>query len=282
MGVDLFFAISGLLITSQLLEDGNLRRFYIRRAFRILPPALLYLGTVLVFHLTNVTDVLHCLLFLRNYGGGPWYTGHFWSLSLEEQFYLIWPLLLICAHKRANLVAVLVIAAVCAWRTYAWTHGEVFYVRTEQRCDGLLWGCLSAFCLKKGTVRVGPLLSGACLVAGVMVWSIPGFLPVMPMLLSLGILGTVQNPQSIFSRALESKPLVWIGQRSYGIYLWQELLLFLAIPLTFRLVLVFLWPSALYRWFETPLRKVGRSLAGQVAGNVRSFAVAAPLQIKVG
>ncbi|HUK18095.1 MAG TPA: acyltransferase [Bryobacteraceae bacterium] len=262
-GVDVFFAISGLLITSQLLEDGNLRRFYIRRAFRILPAAALYLVVVLLLGLTNGADFRHCLLISRNYSLGTLYTGHFWSLSLEEQFYLVWPITLMLSGKRARVLALVCILAVCVWRPIVWWHWGAGYEHTDQRCDGLLWGCLAAFWLRSAKFGIGRVPSAACMAAAIAVWGVRLFLPFMPALLAVGVLGTVQSPCWAFSRLLDSKVLVWIGQRSYGIYLWQQLLIFapVRIPMAVRLVLVFLWPAVLYRYFETPLRQMGRRIA---------------------
>src|SRR4051812_354276 len=114
-GVNLFFAISGLLITSRLLEEWDntgsvsLRRFYTRRAFRILPPALLYLACVALLGVFGFLpmvreEFLAATLFFRNYlpvilgpNGAGFFTSHYWSLGVEEHFYLFWPALLLVA-----------------------------------------------------------------------------------------------------------------------------------------------------------------------------------------
>jgi peptidoglycan/LPS O-acetylase OafA/YrhL len=280
IGVDVFFAISGLLITSQLLVDGHLGRFYIRRAFRILPPAVLYLAAAGLLGLASRPEILHCLLIVRNYiGAGTGFTAHFWSLSLEEQFYLVWPLLLLLSGKRGQAVALAGIAAVCVWRYYAWWYIGLSYMHTDQRCDGLLWGCVAAYCLREGKLKIGRLPAVAALTAGAFLWSVPLFFPLTPMLLAVGVLGTVQQPEWGFSRFLESKALVWVGQRSYGIYLWQQLFLFAPwrIPMVARLALVFLVPAILYRYFETPLRLWGRRLAQQVGKSNRPATGSLPL-----
>src|SRR4051794_40093593 len=92
LGVSIFFALSGLLICNRLLAEHHksdridLRAFYIRRAFRILPPALVFLATLavvsaLVVPLAYSSELLSCLFFWRNYyTSAGWYTGHFWSL----------------------------------------------------------------------------------------------------------------------------------------------------------------------------------------------------------
>src|SRR5262249_54819702 len=132
IGVDLFFGLSGFLIGTRLLEERrrtariHLVAFYIRRSFRILPPYLAYLVALTALAAVGVLatpgrELASCLLFVRNYliptAGGGWYTGHFWSLAVEEHFYLIWPVLLIVwgARNAAWKVAMLA-GAVAAWR----------------------------------------------------------------------------------------------------------------------------------------------------------------------
>lgn len=261
MGVDIFFAVSGLLITTQLLQDSDLKRFYIRRAFRILPPVFLYLGAVFALHLIDSRDLWHCLSMLRNYGTGSEYTTHFWTLSLEEQFYLAWPLVLLLSGKRAPKVAIAGIIAVCAWRAFAW-HLGMNYSRTDMRSDGLLWGCVSAFVLRTGDIKFGKFIPAICVVCAFFVWSIPIFMPVMPIMWTCAVLGTVQKPTWAFSRLLEWRPLVWIGQRSYGIYVWQSLFIFVPvpIPMTVKIAAVIVWSAVLYEYVESPLRSIGRTL----------------------
>jgi peptidoglycan/LPS O-acetylase OafA/YrhL len=277
MGVDIFFAISGLLITSQLLENSNLKHFYIRRAFRILPPAMLYLAVVFALGLIGRTEVMQCLLIHRNYTDGTVFGGHFWSLSLEEQFYLVWPLILVFAGERAPGVAFAVIVCVGAWRGFALSHESLWYIRTELRCDGLLWGCLSAFWLRREIVKPRQWQCIGLMLMAVVIWASPVFLPVMPLFVTLAVLGTVQQPSWQLSRLLESKPLVWIGQRSYGIYLWQQLFIFAPVrmPIVLRLAAAFLWPALLYRFMESPLRDLGRRLA-RPFGRPKAAAIAEP------
>src|ERR1700737_1886195 len=110
LGVDIFFAISGILICSRLLTEEHSqgfisrRNFYVRRAFRILPPAAVFLAMLLLLKVTvhfpvALPEVLASLFFVRNYASTflhfqtiyPFYTSHFWSLAIEENFYLLLP-----------------------------------------------------------------------------------------------------------------------------------------------------------------------------------------------
>jgi peptidoglycan/LPS O-acetylase OafA/YrhL len=99
-GVQMFFVISGYLITTILLKEHHrtatidLRQFYIRRAYRILPPASVFMLFVLVMYWRQFRwiDIGAMLLYLINYDSGrPWVIGHLWSLGVEEQFYFLWP-----------------------------------------------------------------------------------------------------------------------------------------------------------------------------------------------
>ena len=121
-GVQAFFVLSGFLITTLLLRERgktgriSLSAFYRRRAYRILPALFVFLAVVSVLAVTRVIDglgprdIISPALFLRDYWplDGSWWTGHIWSLSVEEQFYVLWPLAVILMPRRVA-VKVLVI-----------------------------------------------------------------------------------------------------------------------------------------------------------------------------
>ncbi|HLB08176.1 MAG TPA: acyltransferase, partial [Gemmatimonadaceae bacterium] len=178
-GVNLFFAISGLLITSRLLEEWDtagrvsLKRFYIRRAFRILPPALLYLACVALLGAIGLLPVVReefvaATLFYRNYlpailgpGGAGFFTSHYWSLGVEEHFYLFWPaLLLFAGRKRALPVAIVVAVLVAVWRHFeAWREimlynaiQPTYFARSDTRIDSIMWGVVAALALSRPDV----------------------------------------------------------------------------------------------------------------------------------
>jgi peptidoglycan/LPS O-acetylase OafA/YrhL len=251
LGVPIFFAISGFLITSLLLEElaqtGNisLRRFYIRRCFRILPAYYAALAGICVAGLfaglaVNYGDLPSCLLFYRNYmplGGdfaGGFYTAHFWSLAVEEHFYLMWPLLLLLLKpKRASQVALILALTVFAWRhTFPLLFpGKSYLSRTDVSIDGLMWGCLAAIYLPE-IKRLGARLrfSQLWIPAGALVFFAEALhlrvlLALEMVLLPTLILTTVLQPESLLGRFLELRPLRWIGSLSYSLYLWQMLFL---------------------------------------------------------
>lgn len=299
-GVDIFFAISGLLITSRLLDEQDrygsisLRAFYIRRAFRILPPCFFYLAVLgIAVGFKTRLEVWSCFLFFRNYlpnEMGSWGAGHLWSLSIEEHFYLIWPgLFAWLAHKSRSTAATAaswLSIAFALWRiadannhwTAGWIHvGENY--RTDVRLDALFWGCTAAFALRDPKTRAqmsGRYLGwffGVALVASV--WFIIVNSPLsgvlLPILFPVLLLGTIANPQWMVSRALDSKGLVWIGKISYSLYLWQEIFLFprwespAAIQkFPWNLPLAFLCAWLSYRFLETPFIDWGRSIASRI------------------
>jgi peptidoglycan/LPS O-acetylase OafA/YrhL len=262
LGVDAFFAISGFLICNLLVREYtaseriNLKSFYIRRCFRIIPPYLAALAGIFVaawlgfIHLER-WEIPSCLLFLRNYEptaappGGPYdpygfYTVHFWSLSLEEHFYLIWaPLLALLKPRRAMKAALILAFAVLVWRSVD-GHYRIMHTlmpmtemgtRTDSRLDSLLWGCLAALFF--------PHIKRICSHRW---WSwawipLALYLPVLldyhlPLLhLQLVLLfpcllmSTVLFPRNALGRLLELPFMRWIGALSYSLYLWQQLFL---------------------------------------------------------
>src|ERR1700733_2041679 len=163
VGVELFFAISGLLICSRLLDEESragqisVRSFYIRRFFRILPAAIFYLLVIAILAAFQVIPVFPkdwfaALFFFRNYAmlfeylnHSPlplhWYTGHFWSLSMEEHFYLVLPAVLVASQKTRRWVLAGLAISVALWRmvlVHVMHHEYQFNFRTDTHVDALL------------------------------------------------------------------------------------------------------------------------------------------------
>jgi peptidoglycan/LPS O-acetylase OafA/YrhL len=259
-GVSLFFAISGFLICSRLLEEQqagsvSLRGFYIRRGCRILPPALVYLaaaGTLGLLGLLEITSVewWSCVLFFRNYlpigaisKGWGGYTIHYWSLAVEEHFYFLWPALLAIAGRvRAMWLAGGLAAYVAVWRWWDFRHnwlgqripGLMFSSRTDVRLDGLLLGCLAALILGeprsrewfKTTIASWTPWFAALIYLLVQVLVARHYYTILEsVLLALLVASTTMAPKTLAGRFLEFPALKWVGRFSYSLYLWQELFL---------------------------------------------------------
>jgi peptidoglycan/LPS O-acetylase OafA/YrhL len=273
LGVDVFFVLSGFLITGLLVQEWtqtgsvSLGRFYLRRVLRLIP-ALVVLLAVWTFYARSVasTDwgkilkVLGVVLFYVSNWFQAYETGlidfrnstrpilHTWSLAIEEQFYLVWPvgliLLLRSGLPRRILVSlVLAGASLCAlWRALLFgalgpRHWARVFYGSDARADVILMGCALGLlyswdALPKSprgltALRVG---AGAALVPMtlMLLWATT----LSPLLyrggLSLFGLGVaaqmavlLQGPPRLAKTLLESRVLVWIGRRSYGLYLWH-------------------------------------------------------------
>jgi peptidoglycan/LPS O-acetylase OafA/YrhL len=242
-GVGIFFVLSGFLITSKLRDefqqtgDLNLKRFYTRRFFRLMPAAWLYLLTMYLlarhsFVALQRPALLGCLLFFRNFvkvDFPSFLTGHFWSLSVEEQFYLFWPaMLLLLGLRRAPYLALAAAFAVAFWRFHNWESvmSETVFapLGTQYRADALFIGCAAAFFIPfLSTVARRWLIYPLLLLLGFYVWHFTRVVPLSEaVLIAVLLYFTSFFSDSPASRILESKPLAFLGAISYSLYLWQE------------------------------------------------------------
>jgi peptidoglycan/LPS O-acetylase OafA/YrhL len=290
--VNVFFALSGLLICTLILRDESktgtidLPGFYIKRCFRILPAYLAYLGTLAVLHLVtgqftlNRAEWASCLLIWRNYlpqlwmSPDRWYLAHFWTLSVEEQFYLIWPtLLFFLGRGRARTAAICLSILVAGWRAFS-HHAAI-----DPRLDSLFWGCAVAITIANARERrllerfLTPLNWGvlALIVCIGNFWRLKFSLVWIPVALPFLIAGTMLNPHWYISRLLDHPVLVWIAKISYGLYIWQELFLvgghervkFMGIlqVFPFNFIASFTLGALSWYFFEKPLLSYGRRLA---------------------
>jgi peptidoglycan/LPS O-acetylase OafA/YrhL len=256
VGVELFFAISGLLICSRLLDEESrsgrisVKGFYTRRFFRILPAAIFYLlvvATLAVFHVIPLfpLDWFGALLFFRNYAmlfeylhHSPlalhWYTGHFWSLSMEEHFYLVLPGVLVIFRGLRLWVLAGLAGAVAIWRSvlaHIPHRNYQFSFRTDTHVDALLIPAMIALALyplmrNQAARRYIPAWSFPLWIAieiGLLTTRVPFFFTLQALVIPLLILSTVLHPNTMQGRILETRLLRWIGWISYSLYLWQQL-----------------------------------------------------------
>lgn len=314
LGVDIFFVISGYVITLSALREYerggtiSLGNFYQRRAFRILPVALCYLLVLSIastyIHLLDPTkhEVLASLFFWRNYWQvrHPFlgiYTGQYWSLSVEEHFYLLWPTLLCLAGKRRAMALALAGTAACAgWRYfhYIYCNQPFMAMRTDLRFDGLLLGCSLALFLRNADAREfilrnfpkeTPVL---CALPGLLWYQHMAGEPSLLtyLLITCALASTVVVEEGVVYRWLNSRVLVWIGTVSYSLYIWQQLFmrhvpgetpLGWAQKLPINLVVTFAVAAGSYYFLERPAQRLGRKLAGGIGNEAMVHHVAVPL-----
>ncbi|MGN6572659.1 MAG: acyltransferase family protein [Pseudolabrys sp.] len=273
-GVDMFFVLSGYLITRLLFAEhaasGSiaLTRFYLRRYLRLTPSLLALLGAYVVFGPIlwpqfsvwwHWRDAALSALYVSDYGRAFWNMPHIvqhtWSLGVEEHFYLIWPfavigLLRLPPRWRPAALFALYVAAT-AWRMNWYddaTDWPETYFRFDTRMSGLVLGALLATVLSKvehmperlanlsGVVATGALVL-ALMIGG---WRFEGAMEwtmTLAEFAAAALLIAASAPESWVSRLLSAPPIAAVGVLSYGIYLWH-------------------YPAAVYfrgmlPWFET-------------------------------
>lgn len=282
-GVTIFFVLSGFLITSKLLEGPiDLKRFYVRRFFRLMPVAWAYLATLLVLDklsqvsLTTWAQIRRCLLFYQNFADPPggWGAGHFWTLSLEEQFYLVWPcLLLVAGARHCRWIAAAGASGVAVYRWIFWGHYSHLGVdfQTQVRADALLVGCLLALFLLDTRNRIlAARWSRLCALPAfaVLLYCIARFHWLSPLSEDIAIVvlmaASILNPHAIFSRPLATRGLAYLGTISYSAYVWQQVFMGAArLSPTKILILCIGFPLCTlgsYYCIEEPCRRFGQRL----------------------
>jgi len=282
LGVSLFFVLSGYLITDILASQWHhqqridLKDFWIRRFRRLLPAMLLMLFILVVwvtlFDHSRLAalrgDVLGAVTYISNWQfifqeqsyfesfGPPSPLGHFWSLAVEEQFYLLWPLIMLVGLKlfprRGPLFSFIAIGAALSalWMAVIYQPGDDpsrVYYGTDTRAFGLLIGAglsivwpswkLSSDVSVSSRRRLNITGLVALLLILFMMWKVDryeSFLYQGGMLLfsvaAAVLVAVLAHPAASVSRLLSWKPLLWIGVRSYGIYLWHYPVMILTSP----------------------------------------------------
>ena len=317
IGVRFFFLISGFLITTLLLREHarsgriDIGQFYLRRAYRILPAAFTYIGLIwLAFQLgwidlslsvpqrtqdeqAPMRHLLHAVTFTANYNHDyNWYYNHLWSLSVEEQFYLIWPFVLVLAGWSRSLIVALATLLVCPLVRLAmhlWGDvPEIAFNREFQAiADALAMGCVAAMLHSRLSAMprikaflmhpIAPILAGGALIAAAYASALvsrPFAFIVGQILSNLGIVILLQHlvrtPDSWAGRIANLKPFALIGAMSYSLYLWQEPFLYFLVdswetrfPLNLVLSFGAAWLS--YRFVEQPFLRLKERLHGSPA-----------------
>ncbi len=325
LGVDVFFVISGYLITSLLLAEHRNRshiglgQFYLRRARRLLPALFLVLGVTSLFAVVflpdEVTklrgDVVAALLYGTNWwqifrnvsyfeaSGRPPLLQHLWSLAVEEQFYLIWPLLLAGmlrlwhGRRKPMLLTTLAMISISIALMVGISMSRGYpidadpsrvYYGTDTRAFTLLIGAVLAMVwapwrLSKRTPPGGRMVLDLLGVAGLvglayMFLEVSEFSKslyrggfVVTALLAALVIAVTVHPAADLSRYfLGLKPMRWIGERSYGLYLWHWPVYMITRPqldigvtglpnLALRLSVTVALAELSYRYVEQPIRQ---------------------------
>jgi peptidoglycan/LPS O-acetylase OafA/YrhL len=271
VGVNLFFVLSGFLITNILVHERaatgrlDLRRFYERRVRRLFPAlvAMLvatgvvmvvlgqlshYIGPALV-SLFYVSDIAKA----ATYDLG--YVGHTWSLAMEEQFYLLWPaVVLFVPGVLIGIVGSIALQLVLV----GIDHNNLAQFRPDVRADAILWGCLIAL-VPFRPPRWAVLASAVGLVAIALTFVWPYAIGLSSALSAVVVAGAAH-----VARPLSWRPLVRVGEISYGMYLWHAIPVGLLMSQTLAgnvlamitvVVITFVLALISERWIERPFRK---------------------------
>jgi peptidoglycan/LPS O-acetylase OafA/YrhL len=313
VGVDLFFVLSGFLITSLLLRERqragviSLRRFWLRRGLRLFPAlvcAVLFALVVAqwaspVERNATLAGLPWVFLYVGNWAiasGGPHTLGlllHTWSLAVEEQFYIVWPLVMAFwlgtrarPSRAATVMATLAVVA-GLYNLWAWEHlGRSFaYFRTDSHAMGLCAGCALALAVKGRPESISlstwgrRLLQVAALGAFALFCVVcinPGNTPNgASMMLNAASLCSVALvafvvlvSENFWVRLLSRRGPTWLGARSYGIYLYHYPLAVVfveahvfhgaehSVAVVACLVATLVVAGASYRWIETPFLRL--------------------------
>jgi peptidoglycan/LPS O-acetylase OafA/YrhL len=245
LGVRIFFVISGYLITTLLSKEYGktstigLRDFYVRRAYRILPAAMVFMVPVFVifWHELRWYHMAAAALYLANFDfSHPWFLGHLWSLSVEEQFYFLWPGVLKRWHRHRVAILVGVVGFAPVYRVachFLGLHGradETFPAVADVLAIGCLLGIFAGRLPKiRGTWALAMILPVVLVPAylGMLRFHVTLLLlfvlwPVMHFSIAGLLLHVVQKPYWI----LNVRPVEWLGRVSYSLYLWQQLFVY--------------------------------------------------------
>lgn len=312
IGLDVFFVLSGFLITAMLLDEVRLHGrlslplFYARRAFRLLPALFVMLGiwvcVLLAFHDTNwiaatpggdsngdpvdvgaaLRQIGIVLMYGVNWvyalGSGDAPLAHLWSLAVEEQFYVVWPfvvLLLVRLPAARRSWPVLVLAAVTATLPFFYWDGGAgtnrIYFGTDTRAVGMLLGAVAALGWhrrrSRGTAAYAPTVRAwlGLAMVGVFLFTVGNIAlkslggPAIMALASMQVVPyLVDRPASAMARLFDNRVLVWLGCRSYATYLWHYLWAtwlnplspWVSIPVGVAASLICAWLS--WRFVEAP------------------------------
>jgi peptidoglycan/LPS O-acetylase OafA/YrhL len=289
LGVRIFFVISGYLITTLLLNEHagtntiNVSNFYIRRAYRILPAAAVFMFPTFIIFRHDLTwyHVLAATFYFANFDPKrPWFIGHLWSLAVEEQFYLLWPSVLKRWYERRVWILIGAVAicpfyrAFCFMLKFPSAASETF----PATADNLAVGCLLAiFAPRFPKIKKPWALTLLFIVAlvpldlAVTKIRTMGLLFLLWPLLQFSIAGLLIHVVESPYKLLNVAPVRWLGRISYSLYLWQQLFAYHPRPSSPHFVVLALaFACASYYFVERPVLLL-RDKKSETNGIARQF-----------
>jgi peptidoglycan/LPS O-acetylase OafA/YrhL len=300
LGVNVFFVISGYLITYLLIQEEtnkatvSLKNFYIRRTIRIFPAFYFLLLIYFILQLLGLINIstaswLASITYTKYLFGSGILTDHFWSLSVEEHYYLLWPLVFVSSRKYRQHFAFLIVFLIPIIRYLSQCDLSLFHHRIigsslgmAQRMDAIMWGCIFAMNRIKITNQIVDRISrrpflfylpffafAASLLFGSIANIIKGPVPKVEMAffgpigsvtsISIGciIILSVESRKGIWFNTLNLKVLEYIGKLSYSLYLWQQFFIF-GVDSIFPCTVFYIFVAATvsYHLIERPFLKL--------------------------
>ena len=292
-----FFIISGFLITTLIIKDEkfSLRRFYIRRVLRIIPPYYFYILVIFILGVCGIfvlsfQNIFSALLFIKNYYyddavADSWNFAHTWSLSVEEQFYILIPITLVLMGKMKGRYAIICIIIICPILRFLYilnnTDSSVELSPFHLVADSLAMGCLLALYRNELHVKNWykailncPLINVIPVVVLIITWlgRFPAYMPkgiyvlmfiaVQNLLIALFIDRVITVKTGFVYRALNLKWVGFFGKISYSIYLWQQLFLNPDLKIPIPLKVLFFLAAAVFSYYiiEIPSQRLKQKL----------------------
>lgn len=313
-GVQIFFVVSGFIIT-YLLENERrassrvkLGDFYLRRVFRIAPA--MYLFLLWLWIVSSYTDLridgtewTTSLLFVRNFVPGGWYTGHLWSISVEEQFYLLWPACFLLRDARSRMLAagvVFALAPVARLFLLLTGHKGFANVSLPSNADFLMVGALVGLLANDSNMlsalRARPALRDrASAIVGVAITHLfirdenlllAAIMPTLRAVLFAYLIASYTFvEEGLIYGLLNGRYVTAVGRMSYSLYLWQQPFLrpadtasngvFVLSEFPFNIICVVSIAALSYLFVEVPMLRVGARVRSMIA---RRLAGADPAQ----
>jgi peptidoglycan/LPS O-acetylase OafA/YrhL len=286
LGVDVFFVISGYLITGLLLEGIDIRTFYARRVRRIVPAVTVLIMTVAVAspfvysgeallraeQSAAASSLFAANIYFQHFGNGGSNAPliHLWTLGVEEQFYLAWPLLLLLIPRRrltSSLIALSLGSLALAWWLMRTNPDAAFYQMPARFWEFAAGGIIASLPPMRLPKFVAPTGIGLTIFAcAVPLGSLPGP-ATLPAVIGACIVTAAIHGGST-NTFLASRPMVGLGLVSYSLYLWHwPLVAFYGEPDPGRqlilLAIALLLSFLSYRFIETPFRRSAKPLNNQ-------------------